>query len=53
MIDSEIVKIAVCPLCHGALRVEEEAGTRLRCAACGKRYRVEDGIPVLLAQQAE
>jgi uncharacterized protein YbaR (Trm112 family) len=52
VIAPEIVKIAVCPLCHGALRAEKD-GARLRCIECGKRYPVEDGIPVLLAQRAE
>ena len=52
MIPARIVKIAVCPLCRGALRVNADF-TRLRCVECGKQYRVEDGIPVLLAQQAE
>jgi len=52
VIAPEIVKTAVCPLCHGALRSEED-GAWLRCAECGKRYPVEDGIPVLLARRAE
>ena len=26
---------------------------KLRCTECDKRFRVEDGIPVLLAQEAE
>jgi uncharacterized protein len=52
MIPAQIVKITVCPICHGGLRFNEDF-TKLRCVACGKRYRVEDGIPVLLAQEAE
>jgi len=52
VIAPEIVKTAVCPLCHGALRSEGD-GARLICVQCGKRYPVEDGIPVLLAQRAE
>jgi uncharacterized protein YbaR (Trm112 family) len=52
VIAPEIVKTAVCPLCHGALQSEED-GARLRCVQCAKCYPVEDGIPVLLAQRAE
>ena len=35
--------------CHGAL---EETADGLRCLRCGRIYPVEDGIPVLLADQA-
>jgi uncharacterized protein YbaR (Trm112 family) len=52
MIPAQIVKNCVCPICHGALRCNEDF-TKLRCVQCGKQYRVQDGIPVLLAQEAE
>jgi len=52
MIPAQIIKTAVCPVCHGGLRINESF-TKLRCVECGKQYRVEDGIPVLLAQEAE
>lgn len=52
MIPAKLVKFVVCPICHGGLRFNEDF-SRLRCTECGKRYRVEDGIPVLLAQEAE
>ena len=52
MIPAELVKIVVCPICHGKLRFNADF-TKLRCTQCDKRFRVEDGIPVLLAQEAE
>jgi uncharacterized protein YbaR (Trm112 family) len=52
MIPAELVKIVVCPLCHGGLRFNADF-TKLRCTECGKRFRVEDEIPILLAQEAE
>ena len=52
MIPAKLVKTVVCPICHGELRFNADF-TKLRCTACGKRFRVEDEIPVLLAQEAE
>jgi uncharacterized protein YbaR (Trm112 family) len=47
-------EILVCPNCHSAL-ADGPAGTaELRCtsAECGLIYRVDDGIPVLLIDEA-
>jgi uncharacterized protein YbaR (Trm112 family) len=52
MIPAQMIKMVVCPACHGGLRFNEDF-TKLRCVDCGKRYKVLDGIPVLLAQEAE
>jgi len=44
----------VCPACWGELRCEQRAGAeRLVCAACGRKYPVVDGIPVLIVERAE
>jgi uncharacterized protein YbaR (Trm112 family) len=43
-----ILDLLACPACEGALRVE---GTAVLCDACGRRYPVVDGIPVLIANQ--
>jgi tRNA(Ile2) C34 agmatinyltransferase TiaS len=40
----------VCPACWGELRAE---GKALVCAACGRKYPVVDGIPVLIVERAE
>ena len=52
MIPAQMVSTFVCPVCHGGLRLNQDF-TRLRCVQCDRRYRVEDEIPVLLAQEAE
>jgi uncharacterized protein YbaR (Trm112 family) len=52
MIPAQMVKTVVCPVCHGALRFNQDF-TKLRCVQCDRRYRVQDEIPVLLAQEAE
>jgi len=41
--------LLVCPACHGTLVWGAEAS----CAACPSSYRIEAGIPVLLAEPAE
>ena len=50
MIDKELLEILACPLCKTPVR---EEGDRLVCTACGRRYPVRDGIPVMLIEEAE
>ncbi|HEX2152703.1 MAG TPA: Trm112 family protein [Acidimicrobiia bacterium] len=52
MIDPELRALLVCPVDHGELR-DDEAASRLECTVCGRRYPVEDGIPVMLVDKAE
>jgi uncharacterized protein YbaR (Trm112 family) len=52
MIPAKLVKTVVCPICHGGLQFNAEF-TKLRCTECGKQFRVENEIPILLAQEAE
>ncbi len=53
--DPRLLEILCCPAehageaCHGDL---EEVPGGLRCRACGLVYPVEDGIPVMLQDQA-
>jgi uncharacterized protein YbaR (Trm112 family) len=51
-IPTDLLEILVCPKCRGAL-VHEESPEALRCDTCRLRYRVEDGIPVMLIDEAE
>ena len=51
-IPADLLEILVCPKCRGPL-VHEESPEALRCDACRLRYRVDDGIPVLLIDEAE
>jgi len=48
--DSSILGQLACPACLGGLCVAE-AG--LECVACGRKYPIVDGIPVLIADRAE
>ncbi len=50
MIDKELLEILACPLCKTSVREEAD---RLVCTACGRRYPIRDGIPVMLIEEAE
>ena len=66
MIDDDLLKILACPWCvtrpeappagvdKGALEVQgsREQPTGLRCKQCGRTYKIEDGIPNLLVEEA-
>jgi uncharacterized protein YbaR (Trm112 family) len=49
-LDPALLEILACPKCK--VRVELE-GERLVCVRCGRRYRIEDGIPIMLLERAE
>jgi uncharacterized protein YbaR (Trm112 family) len=46
----DLLDILACPQCRGPLQVETAS---LRCDTCRLRYRVENGIPVMLISEAE
>ncbi len=51
----DLKDILACPKCKGALEHVEGAGEaleELRCLRCRLAYRVEDGIPVMLVDEA-
>ena len=52
MLDEKLLEILVCPKCKGELehRSEPEA---LACHSCGLVYPVEEGIPVMLVDEAK
>ena len=51
-LDPQLMDILACPAeDHGPLRHEADADI-LTCTVCGRRYPVEDGIPVLLLDRA-
>ena len=47
----KLLEILVCPKCKGALEYRE-AEQALLCHACGLRYPVRDGIPIMLLDEA-
>ena len=46
----DLLDILACPRCRGPLAIE---AVSLRCDACMLRYRVDNGIPVMLVHEAE
>jgi uncharacterized protein YbaR (Trm112 family) len=51
-LDPDLLAILACPCDdHGALTYDEPAA-ELACTVCRRVYRVEDGIPVLLLDEA-
>ncbi|TDC13190.1 Trm112 family protein [Streptomyces sp. 8K308] len=51
LVEAALLDILACPVCHAPLR---EAAQELVCTGdgCGLAYPVEDGIPVLLEDEA-
>jgi uncharacterized protein YbaR (Trm112 family) len=50
-LSQELLNILVCPKCKGGLTHEEELSA-LCCAECRLRYRIQEGIPVMLIDEA-
>jgi len=54
MIVKQVLDALVCPLpeCRKGLTLAAD-GSFLQCTACGRKYPVEDDIPILLVDRAE
>ena len=52
MLKKELLDILVCPVDKKPLK-ELEKDMKLECSACGRKYPVKDGIPVMLIDEAE
>ncbi|MGD2101813.1 MAG: Trm112 family protein [Acidimicrobiia bacterium] len=52
LIDETLANVLACPVDKADLTQDAE-NSRLVCTECGRRYPVRDGIPVMLADQAE
>ena len=50
MIDAKLLEILACPACGGDVELKSE---KIICLKCGRKYPIRNGIPVLLADQAE
>ena len=50
MIDQELLDILACPACKTPVHLEADF---IVCSACGRRYPIRDGIPVMLIDEAE
>ena len=49
-LDPRLLEILACPECK--VKVEPE-GDALLCPHCGRRYRVEDDLPIMLVDEAQ
>ena len=49
--DPELLEILACPKCKGELTLAVDE-TELRCRTCVLSYRIDDGIPILLVEEA-
>jgi uncharacterized protein YbaR (Trm112 family) len=49
-VNPDLLKILVCPMAHAELRLEDG---HLVCTRCGPRFKIEDGIPVMLIEEAQ
>ena len=49
-LDPMLMEILACPECRVKVALE---GDRLVCQHCGRRYRIEDDIPIMLLEEAE
>jgi uncharacterized protein len=47
----ELKEILACPRCKGGLEFHEERG-EIHCQRCRLSYRIEEGIPVMLVEEA-
>lgn len=52
-IDKKLLELLVCPKCKGELEYKKDDGEALLCHACRLKYRAEDGIPIMLIEEAE
>jgi uncharacterized protein YbaR (Trm112 family) len=52
VISEELLEILACPKCHSKVQLNA-AKDALECNNCRLRYRIDDGIPVMLIEEAE
>lgn len=50
MIDKELLDILACPACKSDVRLDEN---KIVCKKCGKKYPVQEGVPVMLIDETE
>jgi uncharacterized protein YbaR (Trm112 family) len=53
MLDPELIQMLACPACPERPPVKlGEDSSFLICSECGRRYPVEDDIPIMLVEEA-
>ena len=48
----DLLEVLVCPKCRGDLDHRVQPEEELVCHACRLRYAVDDGIPIMLIDEA-
>ncbi|MDP9799527.1 uncharacterized protein YbaR (Trm112 family) [Catenuloplanes nepalensis] len=51
-LDPQLLEIITCPDRHRAPLVHDPATATLNCPECGRAFRIEDDIPVMLLDEA-
>jgi uncharacterized protein YbaR (Trm112 family) len=51
-LSTDLLKILVCPKCKGVLEYRTDPSEVLLCRSCRLVYAVQDGIPVMLIDEA-
>ena len=52
MLDPKLLAILACPVCQKSVDPDDEHNW-LYCNNCSVRYRVDNGIPIMLPDEAE
>lgn len=53
-LDEKLLEILACPQCKGELEYKDEgAEEALLCHECNLKYEVDDGIPIMLIDEAK
>lgn len=52
LIDAHLQEILTCPCPHRASLTENETASRLECTRCHLAFPVEDGLPIMMLQDA-
>lgn len=50
-LSQDLKEILACPRCKGPLEFHEDRG-EIHCLGCRLAYRIDDGIPVMLVEEA-
>ncbi|MCM8790313.1 MAG: Trm112 family protein [Candidatus Omnitrophica bacterium] len=50
MIDKKLLDILACPACKSKVKLEAD---RIVCVKCGRRYPIQDDIPIMLIEEAD
>ncbi|HZE41089.1 MAG TPA: Trm112 family protein [Stackebrandtia sp.] len=51
-VDATLLEVLACPDTHHAPLEYDAEGQTLTCTECGRIYRIDEGIPVLLLDEA-